>query len=175
MQHGSPSDADARIEKARRLAISAEDFESLVRGEGVPLSRLNPKWARHYGYLCSKLLYDSRAIRERIQSPNYCDRPAERDSFHAYWRQDGWRPRLCRKHWYEEYLNSSRWERVRERKLRDAGRKCERCGDRGYRTLKGNPAGLQVHHRTYERVGGDERMEDLEVLCEDCHREEHGR
>jgi len=32
---------------------------------------------------------------------------------------------------------------------------------------------LEVHHLTYDRLG-DERMDDLEVLCPDCHRKAHG-
>jgi hypothetical protein len=34
---------------------------------------------------------------------------------------------------------------------------------------------LDVHHKTYERFGGDERMDDLEVLCRFCHIKHHGR
>jgi hypothetical protein len=36
------------------------------------------------------------------------------------------------------------------------------------------PYRLEVHHRTYERLGR-ERPEDLLVLCEKCHAVEHGR
>ena len=32
-----------------------------------------------------------------------------------------------------------------------------------------------VHHLTYDRFGGDERMTDLQVLCRPCHNEAHGR
>jgi 5-methylcytosine-specific restriction endonuclease McrA len=42
---------------------------------------------------------------------------------------------------------------------------CERCG--------GQDA-LQVHHRTYERLGA-ELDEDFEVLCRRCHATEHGK
>jgi pyruvate kinase len=36
---------------------------------------------------------------------------------------------------------------------------CAKCGEHG----------TDVHHLTYERVGGNELMEDLQVLCRECH------
>lgn len=33
--------------------------------------------------------------------------------------------------------------------------------------------GNDVHHKTYERVGGNEIMEDFEILCRDCHEAHH--
>jgi 5-methylcytosine-specific restriction endonuclease McrA len=66
---------------------------------------------------------------------------------------------------YQAYLESPTWRRVRIRALADAGNACERCGA-GDQTLN-------VHHRTYERVGGRELPEDLEVLCEPCHVRHH--
>jgi hypothetical protein len=33
---------------------------------------------------------------------------------------------------------------------------------------------LEVHHLTYDRFGGNERLEDLQTLCRDCHRTWHG-
>lgn len=65
---------------------------------------------------------------------------------------------------YEDYLESPWWQGCRERALERAGFRCERCG-------QGAP--LNVHHRTYVRLGR-ELPEDLEVLCRGCHREEHG-
>ena len=47
--------------------------------------------------------------------------------------------------------------------MKRAGDKCERC-----KTPKGLRR-LEVHHRTYERFG-NERLEDLEVVCVLCHR-----
>ena len=39
------------ILKAVRLSPSLEICEALLRGEKVPLSRLDPKWAKAYGLL----------------------------------------------------------------------------------------------------------------------------
>ena len=64
---------------------------------------------------------------------------------------------------YSEYLRTAHWERVRTVALEEAGHACELCGhaDR-----------LEVHHRTYERLGF-ERPGDLIALCSDCHRDHH--
>jgi hypothetical protein len=64
---------------------------------------------------------------------------------------------------YAEYLATSHWQRVRTLALEQAGQTCDLCGhtDR-----------LEVHHRTYERLGF-ERQSDLIVLCHDCHRDHH--
>jgi 5-methylcytosine-specific restriction endonuclease McrA len=68
---------------------------------------------------------------------------------------------------YLVYLKSLYWQYQRSRALCRAGLKCEKCG--------GVPASveLEVHHKTYERLG-EEELEDLVVLCHGCHREEHG-
>jgi len=65
---------------------------------------------------------------------------------------------------YTDYLQTAHWRETRKRKLMAVGCKCERCNN--YRNL-------EVHHLTYDRLG-DERMDDLEVLCPDCHRKAHG-
>lgn len=65
---------------------------------------------------------------------------------------------------YRVYLMSSKWRITRERKVREAGEQCALCP---------NTTDLQVHHRTYERVG-NEHMEDLVVLCGRCHARHHG-
>lgn len=64
---------------------------------------------------------------------------------------------------YDEYLASEAWAEKRERALEHYGRKCHICGRTMY---------LQVHHRTYVRLG-HERMSDLEVLCKGCHARRH--
>ena len=70
---------------------------------------------------------------------------------------------------YETYLKSEEWASVRRRKLLDAEFKCEHCGyTPGIQKRK-----LEVHHKTYERLG-EELMFDLEVLCFNCHKKEHG-
>jgi len=60
---------------------------------------------------------------------------------------------------YEAYLGSLWWKEQREKALERAKHRCQLC-NRDYN--------LQVHHRTYERLGCEE-PEDLTVLCKSCH------
>jgi 5-methylcytosine-specific restriction endonuclease McrA len=64
---------------------------------------------------------------------------------------------------YAEYLKTAHWQRVRTLALEQAGYACDLCG---------HSEQLEVHHRTYERLGF-ERQSDLLVLCHDCHRDHH--
>ena len=64
---------------------------------------------------------------------------------------------------HRQYLQSPIWKEKRAQALAYYGTLCGRCG--GY--------GTDVHHKTYERVGGNELMEDLEVLCRSCHEAHH--
>ncbi len=66
--------------------------------------------------------------------------------------------------YYDWYVKKSFiWKAIREWALERAKYKCERCGA----TFP-----LQVHHKTYIRLG-KEMPSDLEVLCESCHEKEH--
>jgi hypothetical protein len=71
------------------------------------------------------------------------------------------RIRLARRRaWYRNvYLSSPHWRAQRARAIARAGGRCERCGAHG----------LEVHHRTYARLGR-ERDRDLRALCHRCHR-----
>jgi hypothetical protein len=64
---------------------------------------------------------------------------------------------------YRAYLASPLWKAKRLEALAFHGCKCNRCGEYG----------TDVHHKTYERVFGNELMEDFEVLCRECHEVEH--
>ena len=71
---------------------------------------------------------------------------------------------------YRAYLAGDRWRERRALALKAARYKCDRCGKHGRR----GGAGLQVHHLSYDRLGS-ELPEDLEVLCDYCHRARHSR
>lgn len=75
--------------------------------------------------------------------------------------------------WYRDYLETPHWAEIRQLKIDTAGPRCERCGELPRRGLNGAELGLHVHHRNYDRVG-QELLTDLEVLCEACHKIEHG-
>ena len=65
---------------------------------------------------------------------------------------------------YKKYLSTKVWDEKRREKLKEAGYKCQLCSKKDVK--------LHVHHNTYERIG-DEDMNDLIVLCEDCHKKFH--
>ncbi len=64
---------------------------------------------------------------------------------------------------YQEYLQSEAWNHKRKVALMFWDNRCTLCF---------SPNRLQVHHRTYERLG-QERITDLIVLCEKCHKIHH--
>lgn len=64
---------------------------------------------------------------------------------------------------YHSYLKSSWWIARKAAIIRYRGAWCERCGSTDR---------LELHHRTYERLGY-ELPEDVELLCWNCHRREH--
>lgn len=74
-----------------------------------------------------------------------------------HWRSDGLTDE------YKEYIHSTAWKKKREQALELAGYKCSKCP----KTHR-----LQVHHLTYDRLFNEE-VEDLQVLCFDCHSRLH--
>lgn len=65
-----------------------------------------------------------------------------------------------RRELYDEYLRSETWQLKRRERLSIDGKRCLGCGA---------TRNLHVHHRTYERFGGQELMSDLVSVCEKCH------
>lgn len=66
---------------------------------------------------------------------------------------------------YANYLASHSWQDKAEAAKKRAGYTCLLCM---------SPHRLEVHHRTYDRLG-NEWPEDLVVLCATCHQRHHGR
>ena len=65
---------------------------------------------------------------------------------------------------YKCYLGTAVWDEKRKEKLKEAEYKCQLCSKKDIK--------LHVHHNTYERIGNED-MNDLIVLCEDCHKKFH--
>ena len=62
---------------------------------------------------------------------------------------------------YQGWIKSDEWKKIARNKLKQSGFQCELCGT-GYN--------LQVHHITYEHIFAEsEHMDDLAVLCKECH------
>lgn len=64
---------------------------------------------------------------------------------------------------YHSYLNSKEWHDKRNTMLKYAEYKCCRCNE---------TENLQVHHLNYNTIG-NESLNDLEVVCNDCHKKIH--
>jgi 5-methylcytosine-specific restriction endonuclease McrA len=60
---------------------------------------------------------------------------------------------------YNDYLLSPEWKSKREKVLVFWGHRCALCN---------SPIRVEVHHRTYDRMG-QELMTDLIPLCDKCH------
>ncbi len=63
---------------------------------------------------------------------------------------------------YYDYMQSAEWRERANAAKRRVGHRCQVCN------RPATAVTLVVHHRTYERLG-QERAEDLTVLCRDCH------
>lgn len=61
---------------------------------------------------------------------------------------------------YTRYLRSDEWRELKRKVLQRDGYKCRNCG---------SSVGLQVHHKSYDRFGG-ESLDDLITLCVVCHK-----
>lgn len=64
---------------------------------------------------------------------------------------------------YQEYLKSPHWQERRLRVLARGDNECERCRSQ---------VDLAVHHKTYKNIG-NEKQNDLIILCEVCHTKFH--
>lgn len=65
---------------------------------------------------------------------------------------------------YRQFLFSDEWQRIRKAKLMSSGVKCNLCRFPDWKN--------DVHHIFYD---GENKLEDLMVLCSLCHTEWHKR
>lgn len=66
---------------------------------------------------------------------------------------------------YRSYLGSRLWEEIKQQAIFSSNGKCLKCNEK--------LVDPDVHHKNYNRVGGNELPSDLEVLCSECHLEKH--
>jgi hypothetical protein len=69
---------------------------------------------------------------------------------------------------YKSYINSEQWKDISSKAKERAKWKCQLCNKGGDNTT------LHTHHRTYENLG-EEKDEDLIVLCSNCHAKFHDK
>lgn len=79
------------------------------------------------------------------------------------WRRDRQLQELGFEGGYADYLTSTAWYRLKARyRKSDLPQDCQMCGS----------GDVELHHRTYERVGREE-LTDLIPLCKGCHSAAH--
>ena len=66
---------------------------------------------------------------------------------------------------YKAYLQGEHWKLMRRLRLEVDNEQCAVCGSKNY---------LNVHHKTYERIGV-EKLADLITLCRECHAKYHNK
>ena len=73
-----------------------------------------------------------------------------------------------------DYRTGPHWTRVRAVLIALVGERCEECGAAPYeyREERGPGEPLEVHHGHYRSVGR-EMLEDVDLLCRDCHEARH--
>lgn len=64
---------------------------------------------------------------------------------------------------YRNYLLSKEWFEIRNNLFKSRGKKCELCS---------STTRIEVHHKTYKNIF-NEQLEDLQVLCSECHSDIH--
>ena len=64
---------------------------------------------------------------------------------------------------YERHMRSEAWEAKRQQRLAIDGQRCQTC------LHDGTLWRLEVHHKTYERLGDEDVERDLITLCCECH------
>jgi hypothetical protein len=73
-------------------------------------------------------------------------------------------PQKTRKEEYHEYLKTDTWFEKKQRVLKRDSYRCRLCN---------SPNRLNVHHRCYPEVFGEEQDDDLLTLCKNCHEKFH--
>jgi len=66
-----------------------------------------------------------------------------------------------------EFYNMAEWREIRIKVLERDDNRCKTCGFNG--------KGLHVHHIEYKRNGGNEDMNNLITMCNQCHMRIHGQ
>jgi len=124
---------------------------------------LFPRKSRHSTTQCRPCRIRTASEEREAQNREYAAHTAERAEKD---RLDRERINQLRDLPYAEYLKTDHWKGVSDLARKRARYQCELC--------KGRKGKLHVHHKTYANLG-DEQYGDLIVLCETCHRKQHGK
>jgi hypothetical protein len=153
---------EAPADEAWNLHLRKAAYSYLVRAHDLLDYALDPEWEdtdsmdEAADLLIKELLRDSAMFRLSGAPDIPWDEFETDEEIDRAWAE---RKEALRAGPYRDYLLTPEWAQRRRGALRRAGHACQTCGGGGR---------LHVHHRTYERRG-EERPDDLLVLCEDCH------
>lgn len=165
--------ARTSYEQTRKKGREAREREAREREEQRQLEA-RVREARQRGARQREALREARQ-REALRDPAPERLREQKERFYRPERQDGGGERTVpfslhelRNMPYKDYLQTPHWKRLREDKLRAAGRRCQICSS--------DSVTLNVHHNNYKNRG-KELDRDLIVLCRGCHSlfHEHGR
>lgn len=141
---------------------SVETKQSQPQWKEGPVIRIGPQhWQA--GCRCQGCVDQQKHANEVRESQT--QREQYRARFRPAWLLTAWRMREDRTRrfpdWAEflEYQRSEQWRNIRKIVRERFDGRCAACN---------SADGLEVHHRTYERVGMEE-IGDLTLLCTECH------
>jgi DNA-binding transcriptional ArsR family regulator len=149
----------SRAEVARRLDVSRATVSYHARRVGMPM---DDRAARRYDWNLIQAYYDAghnvRECAERFGFSNATWSSAVR-------RGDAVaRPKAMP---IQKLLRHSRNRTNLKRRLVEAGLLPPHCGECGIRRWRGRPLALELHHINGD--GKDNRLENLALLCPNCH------
>ena len=134
-------------------------------GEPMPTWRRAQKQHQCQGDGCGKVIakgerYLDRALRIPMNKHlRYCEKCAEpviarANGYHFFNGRSDWPDR------YQQSIASGQWRSLRRKVIELRGNRCQQCGQEG--------ASMHIHHLHYRSLGS-EQLEDVELLCAECH------
>lgn len=146
---------------AETLGVTTSTVCYHARALGIHAER---KYARRYGWGAIQEFYDEgHSITECCRAFGF-----SKQTFHEAVRRGGLRSRPAAAPIDVYLVKGRRTSRGHlKRRLIAAGLKKHRCEECGLAEWRGEPLFLSLHHRNGD--GLDNRLENLEILCPNCH------
>ena len=139
-----------------------------LRRRIAPCDRDDDLRARYERYqaarsACETRLLELQVARQHERSRQIHEAEEERRRAEERARVEAVRGRKPDSETYAAYRKTNHWHKARAAALARAGNRCQVCACKTH---------LQVHHNTYKNLG-EEKPEDLVVLCDSCHETFH--